>query len=109
MNLKALPGVRQVLDFLGPVETAIAENLNVAELARIAITVLVAGGGIGGVLQELSTHVPDFVSPGWVAFASAFITLIIEGRRRLAHGDPGTFTPAVIPFKFLGPRPRVPS
>src|SRR5262249_44423087 len=72
--------------FFGPVPEAIKNHLNTAELLRISITAVVAGGGTLGMLQAILTGVGTiFPAPNDAAAATFVLTLLLESLRRLDH------------------------
>lgn len=77
------------LDWLGPVVNAIRGHLNVAELGRVLVAAVVAGGGVLGLLESLRAAVGSIVvDPSDAAAVAAGLTLAIEIVRRLFQGEP---------------------
>jgi hypothetical protein len=75
------------LRFFGPVPGAIKDHLNSAELLRISVAALMAGGGILGILQAILAGVGTiFPAPNDAAAAAFVLTFLLECVRRLSQG-----------------------
>ena len=72
--------------FFAAAPGAIQAHLNVDEIFRIAVTALLAGGGVYGVLFAEVTHLPQIVKPADVSAATAVLAALSEIYRRLGHG-----------------------
>lgn len=72
--------------FFAAAPGAIRDHLNVAEVLRVAVAALLAGGGVYGVLFAELSHLPQIVTPADAAAAAAVLTAISEIARRLGHG-----------------------
>ena len=101
--MKAL--LAYVLAYLGPVDRAIRDHLNVREIVRIIIVTIVAGGGTAGVVSAVKDDLPAIVQPGDVVLAASVLTVIEEVRRRLNHGD----VVKIKPMAIRGPWPDYPA
>jgi hypothetical protein len=74
--------------FFAAAPGAIKNHLNTAELIRIAVTTLTAGGGIFSLLKAVEINAGQiFPSPADAGLATAVLTLILEVFRRLDHGQ----------------------
>lgn len=93
---RAIPRVRRLgglwpslRSYFAGVPGALKDHLNSEELLRIAITALSAGSGIFGLLEAVLSRVGVvFPAPADAALAAALMTVILETRRRLGHGEP---------------------
>jgi hypothetical protein len=86
-SIRAL--IRSIQVFWRAAEGSLKDHLNVQELTRIAVTALAAGGGVFGLLDTIVHEAGVvFPSPGDAAVAAVVLTVILEGRRRLSHGEP---------------------
>ena len=86
-RIKALVIVRSILSFLGTAPDALKDHLNVAELIRIAVTTVLAGGGAYEVFRALAGSIDQWVAPGDVGLVTAICVLVLEVWRRLRQGD----------------------
>jgi hypothetical protein len=78
---------RSVRDFFRAAPNSLKDHLNQAELIRIAIASLGAGGGLFGLLQAIVLNLGSiFPAPGDAALAAVILTSILEVLRRLGHG-----------------------
>jgi hypothetical protein len=76
-------------DFVGPAANSIKGHLNIAELVKVAISAVAAGGGVMGILNAALPAIGlIFPLPQDAALASMILTAIGEVIRRLSHGTP---------------------
>lgn len=90
---------RAIGRFIGQAPDSIKAHINVDEAVRIAITALLAGGGVYGVIFAELAHLPQLVTPADAAFATAVVTLISETIRRFGHGVALPAPTATVPIR----------
>jgi hypothetical protein len=78
--------VANIIGFLGAAPGAVKQYLNVNELVRIVVAVIVSGGTAYQAVAALASNVPDWVAPEWTGVATAVFVLVLEAWRRLGQG-----------------------
>jgi hypothetical protein len=75
------------LRWFGPAVDSVKGHVNAHELHRSFFLAVATGGGIDGFLLAIQRDLPRWIDRDSVAIGGAILTLILEVRRRLGHGQ----------------------